>query len=211
MRGTVICLTDENPNISRGYLDPGQVVGYVARDEKGHVCKFLDPSEMAQCHNTKTILKDGIQVEIDRKSNVDLRKQDYFPCRIEGLGEVWLVNDSYDGNLKNCSIACENRIYGDLSLFALEKQLTVSQMQAVREEIGRFESTLTASAAYGPDYGKEQALSWFDAEAARQACLSGHGKDQSVSLIDELNAMDLDTEGNKNPEFQRDAGDELDH
>lgn len=94
MRGTVICLTDENPNISSGYLDPRQVVGCVARDEKGHVCKFLDPSEMAQCHNTKTVLRDGIQVEIDRKSNVDLRKQDYFPCRIEGLGEVWLVNYS---------------------------------------------------------------------------------------------------------------------
>ncbi|RHO64589.1 hypothetical protein DW085_15560 [Clostridium sp. AF50-3] len=122
-----------------------------------------------------------------------------------------LVNDSHDGNLKNCSIACENRIYGNLSLFALEKQLTVPQMQTVQAEIGRFESTLTASAAYGPDYGKEQDLSWFDAEAARQACLSGHGKDQSVSLIDELNAMDLDTEGNKNPKFQRDAGDELDH
>ena len=211
MRGTVICLTDENPNISRGYLDPGQVVGYVARDEKGHVCKFLEPSEMAQCHNTKTILKDGIQVEVDRKSNVDLKEQDYFPCRIEGLGEVWLVNDSHDGNLKNCSIACENRIYGNLSLFALEKQLTISQMQTVQAEIRRFENTVKASAAYGPGHGKEQDLSWFDAEAARQACLSGHGKDQSVSLIDELNAMDLDTEGNKNPEFQRDAGDELDH
>lgn len=210
MRGTVICLTDENPNISMGYLDPGQVVGYVARDEKGHVCKFLDPSEMAQCHNTKTILKDDIQVEIDRKSNVDLREQDYFPCRIEGLGEVWLVNDSHDGNLKNCSIACENRIYGNLSLFALEKQLTVSQIQTVQAEIRRFENTVKASAAYGPGHGEEQDLSWSDAEAARQACLSGHAKDQSMSLIDELNAMDLDMEGNKNPEFQRDAGDGLD-
>ena len=28
MRGTVVCLTDENPNIARGYLDPGQVVVY---------------------------------------------------------------------------------------------------------------------------------------------------------------------------------------
>ena len=210
MRGTVICLTDENPNISRGYLDPGQVVGYVARDEKGHVCKFLDPSEMAQCHNTKTILKDGIQVEVDRKSNVDLREQDYFPCRIEGLGEVWLVNDSHDGNLKNCSIACENRIYGNLSLFALEKRLTVSQMQIVQAEIRRFENTVKASAAYGPGHGEEQDLSWPDAEAARQVCLSGHAKDQSMSLIDELNAMDLNMEGNKNPEFQRDAGDGLD-
>ena len=136
-----------------------------------------------------------------------------FPLMTEGTSfhAPILVNDSHDGNLKNCSIACENRIYGNLSLFALEKQLTVSQMQTVQAEIGRFESTLTASAAYGPDYGKEQDLSWFDTEAARQACLSGHGKDQSVSLIDELNAMDLDMEGNKNPEFQRDAGDELDH
>lgn len=210
MRGTVVCLTDENPNITSGYLDPGQVVGYVARDEKGQVCKFLDLSEMAQCHNTKTILKDGIQVEVDRKSNVDLREQDYFPCRIEGLGEVWLVNDSHDGNLKNCSIACENRIYGNLSLFALEKQLTVSQIQTAQAEIRRFENTVKASAAYGPGHGEEQDLLWTDAEAARQTCFSGHVKDQSMSLIDELNAMDLDTEGNKNPEFQRDAGDGLD-
>ena len=210
MRGTVVCLTDENPNIARGYLDPGQVVGYVARDKKGHVCKFLDLSEMAQCHNTKTILKDGIQVEVDRKSNADLREQDYFPCRIEGLGEVWLVNDSHDGNLKNCSITCGNRVYGNLSLFALEKRLTVSQMQTVQAEIGRFERTLKTSAAYGPDDGEEQELSWTDAEAARQACLSRHTKDQSLSLIDELNAMDLDTEENENPEFQRDAGNGLD-
>ncbi len=210
MRGTVVCLTDENPNIARGYLDPGQVVGYVARDKKGHVCKFLDLSEMAQCHNTKTILKDGIQVEVDRKSNADLREQDYFPCRIEGLGEVWLVNDSHDSNLKNCSITCGNRVYGNLSLFALEKRLTVSQMQTVQAEIGRFERTLKTSAAYGPDHGEEQELSWTDAEAARQACLSRHTKDQSLSLIDELNAMDLDTEENENPEFQRDAGNGLD-
>ena len=211
MRGTVVCLTDENPNISGGYLDPGQVVGYVARDEKGHVCKFLDLSEMAQCHNTKTILKDGIQVEVDRKSNADLREQDYFPCRIEGLGEVWLVNDSPDGNLKNCSITCGNRVYGNLSLFALEKQLTVSQMQSVQAKIGQFENALKASTAYGPDHGEEPDLSWTDAEAARQACLSGHTKDQSMSLIDELNAMDLDVDGNKNQEFQRDASDELEH
>ena len=210
MRGTVVCLTDENSNISRGHLDPGQVVGYVARDEKGQVCKFLDLPEMAQCHNTKTILKDGIQVEVDRKSNADLREQDYFPCRIEGLGEVWLVNDSHDGNLKNCSITCGNRVYGNLSLFALEKQLTVSQMQSVQAEIGRFERTLKTSAAYGPGHGEEQDLSWTDAEAARQACLSGHTKDQSMSLIDELNAMDLDVDGNKNQEFQRDASDGLD-
>lgn len=210
MRGTVVCLTDENPNISRGHLDPGQVVGYVARDEKGQVCKFLDLPEMAQCHNTKTILKDGIQVEVDRKSNADLREQDYFPCRIEGLGEVWLVNDSHDGNLKNCSITCGHRVYGNLSLFALEKQLTVSQMQSVQAEIGRFERTLKTSAAYGPGHGEEQDLSWTDAEAARQACLSGHTKDQSMSLIDELNAMDLDVDGNKNQEFQRDASDGLD-
>lgn len=192
------------------HLDPGQVVGYVARDQKGHVCKFLDPSEMAQCHNTKTVLRDGIQVEIDRKSNVNLRKQDYFPCQIEGLGEVWLVNDSHDGNLKNCSIACENRIYGNLSLFALEKQLTVPQMQTVQAEIRRFENTVKTSVAYDPGHGEEQDLSWSDAETARQAYLSGHAKDQSMSLIDESNAMDLDTEGNKNLEFQRDAGDGLD-
>lgn len=210
MRGTVVCLTDENPNITSGYLDPGQVVGYVARDEKGQVCKFLDLPEMAQCHNTKTILKDGIQVEVDRKSNADLREQDYFPCRIEGLGEVWLVNDSYDGNLKNCSITCGNRVYGNLSLFALEKQLTVSQMQSVQAEIGRFDRTLKTSAAHGSDHGEEQDLSWPDAETARQACLSGHTKDQPMSLIDELNAMDLDTEENENPEFQRDAGNGLD-
>lgn len=57
-----------------------------------------------------------------------------FPCRIEGLGEVWLVNDSHDGNLKNCSIACENRIYGNLSLFALEKQLTVPRYRPRRRK-----------------------------------------------------------------------------
>ena len=210
MRGTVVCLTDENPTISRGHLDPGQVVGYGARDEKGQVCKFLDLSEMAQCHNTKTILKDGIQMEIDRKSNVDLREQDYFPCRIEGLDEVWLVNDSHDGDVKNCSVTCGNRIYGNLNLFALEKQLTASQMQAVQAEIGQFENALKASTAYGPDHGEEPDLSWPDAEAVRQACLSGRAKNQSMSLIDELNAMDLDAEGNKNQEFQRDASDGLD-
>lgn len=120
------------------------------------------------------------------------------------------MNDSHDGNLKNCSIACENRIYGNLSLFALEKQLTVSQIQTVQAEIRRFENTVKASAAYGPGHEEEQDLSWPDAEATRQACLSGHTKDQSMSLIDELNAVDLDMEGNKNPEFQRDAGDGLD-
>ena len=136
-----------------------------------------------------------------------------FPLMTKGTSfhASILVNDSHDGNLKNCSIACENRIYGNLSLFALEKQLTVPQMQTVQAEIRRFENTVKASIAYDPDHGQKQDPSWFDAEAARQACLSGHAKDQSVSLIDELNAMDLNTEGNKNPEFQRDAGDELDH
>ena len=83
-------------------------------------------------------------------------------------------------------------------------------MQIVQAEIRRFERTLKTSAAYGPGHEEEQDLSWTDAEAARQACLSGHAKDPSMSLIDELNAMDLDMEGNKNPEFQRDAGDGLD-
>lgn len=99
--------------------------------------------------------------------------------------------------------------HGNLSLFALEKRLTVSQMQSVQAEIVQFERTLKTSAAYGPDHGEEQDLSWTDAEAAKQACLSGYAKDQSMSLIDELNAMDLDVDGNKNQEFQRDASDEL--
>ena len=69
------------------------------------------------------------------------------------------VNDSHDGNLKNCSIACENRIYGNLSLFALKKQLTVSQIQTVQAEIRRFENTVKAFAAYGPGHEEEQDLS----------------------------------------------------
>lgn len=135
-----------------------------------------------------------------------------FPLMTKGTSfhAPILVNDSHDGNLKNCSIACENRIYGNLSLFALEKQLTVSQMQTVQAEIRRFENTVKASIAYDPGHGEEQNLSWSDAETARQACLSGHAKDQSMSLIDELNAMDLDMEGNKNPEFQREVGNGLD-
>lgn len=189
MRGAVICMTDENPNISHGHLEPGQVVGYVARDQNGHVCKMLDLKEMSQCHNTKTILLDNREIEIDRKSNADLKQRDYCKCHVAGIGELYLVNDAYDGNVKNCSITYDGHIYGNLSAFAAAEHITFDQAKEVRNHILQFDDDLKASWADASDGANERDALLPEEEYDRQAMLSGHTLGESgPSMLDELNA-----------------------
>ena len=189
MRGTVICLTDQAPSISRGYLDPGQVVGYVARDQGGHVCKMLNLSEMAQCHNTKTVLKDNREVEIDRKSNMDLDAHDYYQCQIPGIPEkLCLVNDSYDGNVMDCSIIYDGHIYGNLSLFTSAKNLTFGQAKDVKTQILQFGHELELANAKTLDGTMAHEIQFSEEERDRRTFLHHDGQEEQPSLLDELNA-----------------------
>ena len=209
MRGAVICLTDETPNISHGHLDPGQVVGYVARDQKGHVCKMLDLDEMSQCHNTKTVLQDNREIEIDRKSNADLTQRDYCKCHVAGIGDLWLVNDAYDENVKNCSITCDGHIYGNLSAFTAAEHITFDQAKEVQTHILQFEDDLKASWTDAPDDADERSAASPEEEYDRQAFLSGHALEETEpSLLDELNAEYTGTHEQHGADLVKDVTDE---
>lgn len=84
---------------------------------------------MMQVHNTKTILENGKEMEVDRKSAQELTANDYrsFSHPMLEHQSITLINDSYDGRVENCSIAYGDRIYGNLESMA--KGLGLTQIQ----------------------------------------------------------------------------------
>lgn len=129
MQGTVVCRTQGTPKILGDYLQPDQIVCYIARDACHRVCRYLDTTDMMQVHNTKTILENGKEMEVDRKSAQELTANDYrsFSHPMLEHQSITLINDSYDGRVENCSIAYGDRIYGNLESMA--RGLGLTQIQ----------------------------------------------------------------------------------
>lgn len=139
MRGTVICQTEKEPKIADGYLHADQLVGYVARDEKGQVCKFLEPADMESVHNTKTVIIDGKTMEIDRKSNSEIIASDYRSCDTAYLGKtVTFINDTYGHDPMQFSIVYGANVYGNLEAFLQDINVTKEQEETMKNLLQDF-------------------------------------------------------------------------
>lgn len=193
MKTTVLCLTDNTPNIMNGHLNPDQVVGCIARDGSGHVCNFLRREEMLECHNTKMIRNGSQMIDVDRKPIAELTSSDYCQCQINNLEHgVTLMNDSYDNDVRNCSVMYGHIVYGNLQAMAHDLNLSKEQELELRRAIEAFASNLSSNSDLH-ERADEHSFATSDRKTLEMT--QERESDSLIAMLDAMEMPGTDAEG----------------